>query len=118
MIKHRSVPVDTEHFDQLPFPYDWLVGAPAYSPYDGRGWLGLDRREDCTVLWFVSLAGGARPLDYDSILFHQDRQTSNMWLVFLNNGKNEAYPYVIHPDDGVGVHHIPRKLKEIINNGK
>lgn len=115
MIKHKHVKLNADEFERLPFPYDWLVGAQVYSPSDGHGWIGMDEREDGVVLWFVHIERGARPIDYDHILFHQDKRTSNMWLVFLNTVRNEGYPYIIHPEEGVALHHIPRKLKEILN---
>lgn len=90
-----------------------LVGSPVYSPDRGRGWLGY--KEGQLDFFFVPYSLDGRELiGYTEILTVQDRRSSELWMIFVDEETGEMDAFLIHPDPDSVILTVPRRVQQLL----
>lgn len=90
-----------------------LVGSPVYNPDRGRGWLGYV--EGKLDFFFVPYSLDSRELiGYTEILTVRDRRSSELWMIFVDEGTGEIDAFLIHPDPDRVIFTVPRRVQQLL----
>lgn len=103
----------------FPTPFDHIVGSPVYHEVWGSGWLGytLDQYEEGahTQLWYY--CGKSRTVVQvyqDHICTFEDTWTGHQWLIFMLDGVDYPFPFVLNPHDDCRPRAVHPRLRKFL----
>jgi hypothetical protein len=92
-----------------------LIGSRVYSPDVGRGWLGyVDGVSPAEFIFVEASLDVHRDIQYTEILTVQERSTSELWLVFVDEISGSFNTFLLGPDEDRVIFQVPRRVQQLL----